>query len=70
MNEMIERVSEAILNTPNASDYPILVARNAIKAMREPTEDMSFAGAEASGEDYLPIAIKCYQAMIDKALEE
>lgn len=38
--EMIERVSEAIRRTPNASDYNELVAINAIKAMREPTEKM------------------------------
>lgn len=35
---MIKRVSEAILNTPNASDYKELVAKNAIRAMREPTD--------------------------------
>jgi hypothetical protein len=38
--EMIERVAKAILETPNASDYERLVAINAIKAMREPTDKM------------------------------
>lgn len=37
---MIKRVSEAILNTPNASDYAELVAKNAIKAMRELSIDV------------------------------
>jgi hypothetical protein len=43
-NEMINRVSEAILNTPNASDYKRLVAINAIKAMRELTAELIAAG--------------------------
>jgi hypothetical protein len=47
-NEMIERVAKAILETPNASDYKTLVAINAIKAMREPTEKMKFAGSNAT----------------------
>lgn len=29
-DEMIERISKAILNTPNASDYKTLVATNVI----------------------------------------
>lgn len=32
-NEIIERVSKAILETPNASDYESLIAKNAIKAL-------------------------------------
>lgn len=39
-NEMIARVSRAILECPNASDYETLVAIRAIQAMREPTDYM------------------------------
>jgi hypothetical protein len=55
--EMIERVSKAILETPNASDYPVLVARNAIKVMREPTKQMvdTFSSYDIDG----------YQGFID-----
>lgn len=38
--EIIDRVSKAILETPNASDYKILVAKRATEAMREPTDKM------------------------------
>ena len=34
-NEIIKRVSRAIVETPNASDYHELVAKNAIRAMRD-----------------------------------
>jgi hypothetical protein len=49
MNEFVKRVSDAILNTPNASDYAELVAKNAIRAMMEPTKEMMDAGCA----DYL-----------------
>lgn len=39
-DEMIKRVSKAILKTPNASDYDTLVAINAIKAMLKSTPKM------------------------------
>ena len=42
--EMIERVSKAILETPNSSDYKELVARNAIKAMRDLSCELIEAG--------------------------
>lgn len=66
-NEMIERVSEAILNTPNASDYKTLVAINAIKAMREPTEGMIVEGAKHVV--LYKNANDVYQAMIDQILK-
>lgn len=50
--EMIFRVSQAIRATPNASDYDTLVAINAIKAMREPTEKM--VGAIIKKNGFLP----------------
>ena len=31
--ETLARVSKAILETPNASDYEVLVARNAVRAL-------------------------------------
>lgn len=67
---MIKRVSEAILNTPNASDYKTLVAINAIKAMREPTEDMVNAADNSNSLEIGSSAYGCWQAMIDKVLEE
>lgn len=65
MSEIIKRVSEAILNTPNASDYAELVAKNAIRAMREPTKEM----IDAFYIDHYGDAEKAWQAMIDKVLE-
>ena len=44
MNEILKKVSDAILNTPNASDYPRLVAINAVKALRELTPELIDAG--------------------------
>lgn len=73
MNEMMKRVSEAIINTPNASDYEYLVARNAIRAMREPTNAMK------SCSDEIHWGYSCHvcggltegwYAMIDKALAD
>jgi hypothetical protein len=58
-NEMIERVAKAILETPNASDYKTLVAKNAIKAMREPTKRMCNKGYAVR-----PIEV-CWRTMID-----
>lgn len=61
---MIERVSKAILETPNTSDYERLVAINAIKAMREPTEKMVIA---APGHSNIR---KTYQAMLDAIIND
>lgn len=66
-HEMIARVSKAILETPNASDYKTLVAINAIKAMREPTSNMLIKA------DYLMFRDKCkdiWQRMIDAVLND
>jgi hypothetical protein len=78
-NEMIERVSKAILETPNASDYETLVAINAIKAMREPTDKMLEAGREAfkdcwslepgEGLDEPPAPV-IWEAMIDVVIND
>jgi hypothetical protein len=82
---MVERVAEAITlaavgkgNRPNARMRRI--ARAAIEAMREPTEEMVSAGADAEPTDYNggPIpkdarkftALVIYRAMIDAALKE
>ncbi len=59
------RVSKAILETPNASDYERLVAVNAIKAMREPTEKM----LEASNTGEFDNKLVWYQ-MIDAVINE
>jgi len=71
MNDMIERVSEAILNTPNASDYKELVAKNAIRAMREPTEEMYKVGASMtiSAQSGSIDIEEVWQTMIDEALK-
>lgn len=71
-NEMIERVAKAILETPNASDYETLVARNAIKAMREPTVSMAIVGCMELP-DYDPdidAAKNCWNAMIDAVIND
>lgn len=70
--EMIKRVSIAILNTPNASDYAILVGINAIKTMREPTEKMKSAGS-MNLPDYDPSdddAGICWKNMINAVLND
>lgn len=71
---MVERVSKAILETPNAFDYVTLVAKNAIHAMFDPTEEMLNAARDWSREKYgKPIgneaAIECFHAMIEGALK-
>lgn len=68
--EMIERVSKAILETPNASDYKTLVAKNAIKAMREPTEKMLGAGMDGDSLEMGSSAYGCWQDMIDAIIGE
>lgn len=59
-------------------DWCLEVAREALLAIREPTEDMLHAGAKSEpfdlppGERFTPgqiIAATVYHAMIDKALE-
>lgn len=72
--EMIFKVSQAIRATPNASDYAELVAINAIKAMREPTEKMLAAihGSYPDIPDKLAshYAKVKWQAMIDAVLND
>ena len=68
MTDMIERVAKAINDTMlQHGDYkPDELARAAIAAMREPTEDMVEAGySDAMAED----AKATFTAMIDAALE-
>ena len=68
---MIERVAAAILAASDATglEYDIcevLLAKAAIAAMREPTEEMKWAaiqGAMAGGDE-------AYKAAIDAALKE
>lgn len=76
MNEMLNRIANAIVDTPNASDYSELVARNVVKAMREPTEQMKGEGAKAShihlGADEsigYEGATDVWQSMIDEILK-
>jgi len=76
-NEMIERVAKAIINRLKKAAYPTLeiddciasydiIAKAAIQAMREPTEEMIDAGAYD-----LDMTVKTqYQNMIDAALKE
>lgn len=67
-NEMIKRVSEAIINCPNASDYQTLVAKRAIEAMREPTEKMIMIDAPdmpAGGS-----VKEIWQSMIDAVIND
>lgn len=71
MSEMVERVAESLrasmpgLTNPEAWPWKTL-ARAAIEAMREPTEDMADAGAiETNSEED---AIECWKAMIEEAL--
>jgi hypothetical protein len=64
MSSMIERVARAIADANYQSREPAYVARVAIAAMREPTEEMIVAWIRAPG------AIKGgWQGMIDAALE-
>ncbi len=66
-NEMIEKVAKAIRDSFNSNDvdcYPI--AKAAIAAMREPTEEMIDAGAY----DLNMKLQQQWQAMIDAALKE
>lgn len=78
MNEMIERVAKAMVQAmrelePNDANS-LTVAKATIKAMREPTEEMTEVGGyiEDCEEQYVgkTTANAVYQAMIDKALEE
>lgn len=66
MNEIIKRVSKAILECPNASDYETLVAKRAIEAMREPTDKMIIAASIIDTKD---LEKDVWQAMIDEALK-
>lgn len=79
MSEMIERVARAIFNV-NFSHYPpdlrercwpagrsisIEIAREAIKAMREPTEAMMIAACHAGNADMEA----SWRAAVDEALK-
>lgn len=83
MNEMIKRVAEAIANnriTACACLGPLPVCQcqqrqaiAAIKAMREPTEEMFQIGREydkLAGLDHLIVSKAAYKAMIDAALKD
>lgn len=69
-NEMIERISRAILETPNASDYKRLVAIRAINAMREPTEKMLKADGVHPSCHMCGGHKEGYQAMIDTVIND
>lgn len=61
---MIKRVAKAILETLNASDYETLVARRAIEAMKEPSDEMLDCIV------WCPNGAKAYKAMIEAALKD
>jgi hypothetical protein len=67
---MVERVAEALREAyrePETRPY-IEMARAAIAAMREPTEEMVLAGNEKASYDY-GAARESWSAMIDEALK-
>lgn len=70
---IIERVSRAISGAPFPSKSSLRKARAAIEAMREPTENMIFAGSQGY-DPSLDLGYKeaagIFQAMIDAALNE
>ena len=68
MSEMIERVHNAIVNRDNSEQYSI--AKAAIAAMREPTEEMCFAASGSHAKDDLDGMKETQQAMIDAALAD
>jgi hypothetical protein len=71
--DMVEKVAKAINDTMiNYGDYkPIGLARTAIAAMREPTEEMIFDGGKAVLIVHHTLNTgDVYRAMIDAALEE
>lgn len=71
--DMVEKVAKAINDTMlNYGDYkPIGLARAAIAAMREPTDEMLDAATRSEGDGNLETdARNTYHAMIDAALEE
>lgn len=95
MSEMVERVAKAIYEADGvwslAFPWPTMgsdgqspdnyrrIARAAVEAMREPTEDMRFAGGNSiaypsvymggPGEARMRAASQYYTAMIEAALE-
>lgn len=79
MTDMIEKVAMAIHKAVVQHPYTIhpdnmFVARAAIEAMREPDAETRLAGARSIGEtmrteNHTVRSWKCWQAMIDKALE-
>jgi len=69
MSEMVERVAKAISGAPFPSKASMAKARAAIEAMREPTDEMLFSGAQWRTLDD-PFGSKRWQDMIDAALEK
>lgn len=77
MSEMLTRVGAAILEaesrwTPkSAESKERVMARAALEAMREPTNDMHRAGVEAMSEDLrdgeVPVVPYIWRAMVDAA---
>lgn len=63
MNEMVERVAQAIIVAGYNPATAENIARIAITAMREPTEAMKAVTSENTWH-----AVQDYQAMIDAAL--
>lgn len=69
MSEMIKRVAIAIRLRDTTDE--LAMARAAIEAMREPTDDMASAGGSElpdydAGDDD---AVDCWKRMIDEALK-
>jgi hypothetical protein len=78
MSEMVERVAKALempmvdMSTGMTPQRRLeLMARAAIEAMREPTDEMEKAGAFAWDDDWCTEtnALNMWQAMIDAALK-
>ena len=71
MNEMIERVAQAMMDSDYSEDgAPVnihfgILARAAIAAMREPTEEMMNVACDGPSKR----ARECWKCMIDEALK-
>lgn len=69
-NEMIERIVKVVSGVEGCKtncSHCRKIAKAAIAAMREPTEEMLIAGHCTTASDHLEMG---YQAMIDAALKE
>ncbi len=80
MSEMIERVARAVFDKISAQrlirigagytrEDALDVARAAIEAMREPSEEGFAAVLDANGYPGIPIVKRIWVTMIDKALK-